>query len=284
MKILMLGLNDAGKSTYLAALYYTLTNPDELEGPASKLYKLSGDEKYIINLRNKWLSFEPIGRTNISDDPTETVFHIEDKNKEKFDLIVPDLSGEVFKRMLEIREDSPNLREQILNADGFLVFINCANYKRAVSILSINDEDDKAVDEIDKTKKKIWDHSDVPTQVKMVELLQFLKIIKDSAKPIKISLILSAWDEVKAGFDTPELCLKSQFPLLQQFLDSNLNSYSYNLFGVSAQGIGYNKSTNKEDLVSNFDSTISRISVIYKGKVSHDISFPINILMEAVIE
>lgn len=79
-----------------------------------------------------------------------------------------------------------------------------------------------------------------PTQVILVEVLQFA----EQLRPLRrISIVLSAWDQVRKSSvrDTPETWLKRELPLLWQFLQRNPGQLEFRIFGVSAQGGDYDQ-------------------------------------------
>ena len=55
-KLLMVGLPETGKTTYLAALWDVVNNPEEVEG-ALKLACLPVNAQYLNMISEKWIAY-----------------------------------------------------------------------------------------------------------------------------------------------------------------------------------------------------------------------------------
>lgn len=121
-----------------------------------------------------------------------------------------------------------------------------------------------------------------PTQVQIVELLQFVRRAKGESRKIQLGVIISAWDVVmKQGSTTPDDWLRKNMPLLYQYLASNREMVGSRVYGVSAQGgditkdVAYLRKKHKPS---------DRI-IVFEGKTkTSDISIPIRWLMGATKE
>jgi hypothetical protein len=80
-----------------------------------------------------------------------------------------------------------------------------------------------------------WSYDFAPTQIKLVELLQFVLSIRKTATPVPIAVVVSAWDLIK-GPTLPISWIESHLPLLSQFLTSNADAIPSRVYGVSALG------------------------------------------------
>lgn len=89
----IMGAPNAGKSTYLAALWHSINQ----KGIATSLTlkKMTGDLQYLYQLEHKWLEIEQLERTVIGQEKTELVLLLTDGECE-LKLEFPDLSGETF--------------------------------------------------------------------------------------------------------------------------------------------------------------------------------------------
>ncbi len=122
-----------------------------------------------------------------------------------------------------------------------------------------------------------WNIERSPTQVQLVELLQFLKSQHHFRPPFRLAIAISAWDLVVASKMTPENWIQEQLPLLSQFLASNRSSFEVAFYGISAQGGNYEGSEVAELHNKNPGR---RIEISGKGvKSKHDITEPLQWLM-----
>ena len=118
-----------------------------------------------------------------------------------------------------------------------------------------------------------WDLQKSPTQVALVELLQFLTQDLGVAIPTKVAVIISAWDTVTKNEEiSPQSWLAKYLPLLAQFLDANSDSFEREVFGISAQGGVL--PDDKEQLMKCVTAS-ERIRVSFRGQKSNDITLPI---------
>src|SRR4051812_36798568 len=91
-RLLMIGLPESGKSTYLAALFHTLRQDD---AHPLKLRELPDEREYLIGLESKWLALEPI-RHSAHVGPKRVVMPIATADGSSLDLDIPDVNGEEF--------------------------------------------------------------------------------------------------------------------------------------------------------------------------------------------
>ena len=82
---------------------------------------------------------------------------------------------------------------------------------------------------------KPWHPSDTSTQVELVELLQFVLLLRDSIGRLPVAGIISAWDLIR-GAVPPAEWFADRLPLLSQFLQANSEDVPFQVYGISAQG------------------------------------------------
>lgn len=131
----IMGAPNAGKSTYLAALWHSI-NQNEVPTKLS-LKEMTGDSQYLYRLEKKWLEIEVLGRTVPDQEKPELSLLLTDGNDE-LKLEFPDLSGETFQSIYESREITAELYRKIKQADVILYFINVENIIPAVLIPEIS--------------------------------------------------------------------------------------------------------------------------------------------------
>ena len=117
----IMGAPNAGKSTYLAALWHSI-NQNEVPTKLT-LKEMTGDSQYLYRLEKKWLEIEVLGRTVPDQEKPELSLLLTDGNDE-LKLEFPDLSGETFQSIYETREITAELYRKIEQADVILYFIN----------------------------------------------------------------------------------------------------------------------------------------------------------------
>lgn len=280
--LFMIGLPESGKTTFLASLWHmveTGTLPESLT-----LATLPEVRDYLESIRSNWLtvtnSIRTVGEIN------ECTLSLQNEKKgSHFDLFIPDLSGELYDQMFEKRACDEKFYQLFKNAHGILLFIHPNKLMTGASIL----EADSLIEKTQPTEdtpedsqelpEKPWSPEDIPTQVKLVDLLQLIIGLNSNKSIKKIAIIISAWDLLPDQSLLPAQWLKDRLPLLWQYLISHQAKYSFEVFGISA--MGGDPDTDKESLLSH-SNPIDRISIngnISLGIKPHDITFPIEWLI-----
>ena len=118
-RLLMIGLPESGKSTYLAALFHTLRQDD---ARPLKLRELPDEREYLIGLESKWLALEPI-RHSAHVGPKRVVMPITDANGAALELDIPDVNGEEFQYAWEHGGFNEPVVELLTDAAGLLLFV-----------------------------------------------------------------------------------------------------------------------------------------------------------------
>lgn len=260
-KFFIMGAPNAGKSTYLAALWHSINQTDM--ATSLTLKKMTGDLQYLYQLEHKWLEIEQLERTVIGQEKMELVLLLTD-GEDDLELEFPDLSGETFQNIYETREVSLELYEKISTADVILYFINIENIFPAELIskipleLRVKDDSPKA--------RKPSEHD--PTQVQVIELLQIISEIKH--EKIQLGIILSAWDLLENNENiNPRRFLEERMNMLWQFIESNNKKIFTKVWGVSALG---GKIEEVERLL-NIEEPVKRIKVVNEENlVSQDVT------------
>jgi len=284
-KQFLIGLPEAGKTTFLAALWHVVTS-NEVDG-SLVLERLSGDKKYLNKIKDTWADVKPLERTKVSAEQLVSMFLKDQNSGFVTETIFPDLSGESFDIQWQHRKMKKDHAILISEAMGGLLLIHpdkvieetlitditpIINGMKNQTEYIIKPIDDGISERIDQT---VWDPKKAPTQIKLVDLLQFITALNNK-KPIKLAVVISAWDRIQS--DTlPSDWLKKRLPLLWQYLTANSEAFSVAFYGVSAQGgnLGEAVELRKKHTPS------ERIRVIKDDQVeSHDITAPIRWIMD----
>jgi len=284
----MIGLPEAGKTTYLAALWHVLCS-NEVDGSLT-LARLEGNKSYLNEIRETWARASTVGRTNPGKEP-DLSFILADESGNELEIHVPDLSGEAFEADWVERSMRKERAAILSNVSGAMLFINPKNVRSEVLISAVADDVSELEDELDDEgitgeqqieeemagtdEPNEWRAEQAPTQIQLVDLLQILLYLNER-RPISLVVVVSAWDEIKQTIK-PESWVKRELPLLWQFLKSNPNDLNSTYLGISAQGGDLAK---ESDRLKGIDIPSERISVVSTADgVSHDITRPLRWLM-----
>lgn len=248
-QFVMIGLPATGKTSFLAALWY-LVQHGEVEHRLT-IERMEGDSKHLNQISNSWASFEVVPRTPTGTERTVSMILNDTADKKTITLTFPDLSGESFMSQWVDRHFTANYDEFLRESVGGVLFISPLNYHKPVRIASAipllkemgaagqsngGNDDDAPIP---------WDPIQAPTQVQLVELLQFIAGREYFKPPFRLALVVSAWDDVlKVRKTSPAKWLIEEMPFLSQFLESNRRLFDFNVYGISAQGGDYNKDVN----------------------------------------
>jgi hypothetical protein len=204
---------------------------------------------------------------------------------EEAHLTFPDVSGESFKQQWTSRQLTASYEKCLKTANGGILFIHPNSITLPLRIAEVDNLAALIDDEVAAETalppaappSTPWDIEKAPTQVQLVELLQFLKGQPHFRPPFRLAIAISAWDLVSASKITPENWVKEQLPLLSQFLASNRGTFEVGFYGISAQGGKYEGA---EAIALQSKNPTKRIEVVGSGITNkHDITEPLLWLM-----
>jgi energy-coupling factor transporter ATP-binding protein EcfA2 len=277
--LLFIGLAGSGKTTFLAALWHVL----EDQGSATSLRRtgLSGDRSYLNRIVEEWRACSQVPRTTLQTEET-VALHLDGVGFGAFTLVVPDLSGEAFAQQVEHRRMSTHHAELLQRASGAILFLH-PDVQRGTQIAQQN-QLEAAIGAAEQSGNGAeggapaaapWSVETLPTQVKLVELLQF--ILEHSERKLRVAVVVSAWDLVDSVGCAPYEYVSRAMPLLRQFLDANDDLLVHTVFGVSAQGGAI---PDEKTALLELDA-LKRIRVRLGDAADHDITKPISWLLGA---
>lgn len=278
-KQLLIGLPATGKTTFLAALWHVV---DSEEIPGSlRLQMLDGDRTYLNKIRNDWLSCRPLDRTTITAEQLVSMQLTEPVTGRTAEVFFPDMSGESFRLQWTDRSWTQEYARLVSDAMGVLLFVHP---KEVVEPMRI-DLADSLVDELDADESPnstaqdagvAWTATSTPTQVQLVELLQFLLTQLADRLPVRVAVIVSAWDLISQQGKSPEEWLAQRLPLLDQYLRGNPELFITRLYGVSAQGGNLQQGV---DFLREQHRHSERITIVGTDCLQHDLTAPVRWLM-----
>lgn len=272
-KCFIAGVPDAGKTTYIAALWDIIKRG----GSDLELQFTTSPENssYLNEIWEYWVSMNKIERskTPVPDDIKINVKRKTD-NKE-LELDIPDFMGEQFQKIID-HTLPDNIKQWIEQSDRMVYLINKLDDVSKDDI----EEDDPEDATVDRTEERQKAPRLAPE--KMLEASQnmmVLKYIASHAKMQKIAIGLSAWDAKMTANLTPEDYLQQRSPVLYNFIKWHFKEVKF--FGVSAQGFDY-KDKNEKAAEMRDKARKSRRAFIAFDKekdLSPDLTKPFNYLI-----
>lgn len=274
--VVALGLPASGKTTFLAALWHLITNL-KVQVRLSLVKLEAGEATYLKAIATRWAQAKKQDRTFQSGNKTVTL-KLKPETGEAFDLTFPDIAGEAFAQMWEMRECTSAVAEA-LRASGVLLFIHVDKIKAPGWIA------DDAAQSRDMGVARggdpvAWEPRFAPTQVQLVDMLRCLQTQPLDVGPRRLAVILSAWDKAEVDGVAPERFLEMHLPLLHQYLAHGLDTnWKLRIFGVSAQGADYDdvegKPSADAERMLEMEVPSQRIKVVLGGTTSHDLTEPL---------
>lgn len=281
-KILFTGLPRTGKTTFIAALWYMLYN--HKADSKLKLGPMTGnDDEYLNEMSDAWMRYIDMDRTSRSKLAGENVSinTIINITGDALLLDIPDFSGETFKDHFDQRVWTEEFYNRIQGTQSLMLFVSPRQRNNRPKLIIMEQDllrhmgakvPEKVID------FTVYDPEFTPNQVKVVEELQFYQRYANWQWPIKIAVMVSAWDSVQqapVSTKTPESWLKMHMPLLYQYLKCNGDLYECKYYGVSAQGGDYKR----KDQIANLDP-MNRVQLQEGRHYLNDITSPILWLAE----
>jgi len=281
---LMLGLPETGKTTFLAALWHVV-EAEDVHG-ALRCSTLHGDHKHLNRIRDAWVECRPVERTLVAAEQVVTMRLVPPDRIGEIELVVPDMSGESFRSYLEDRQWPTTFDEFVSGTTGVLLFVHPAHINdpmridHADALSSILANGNAASVKGVEVAEVPWRRDFVPTQVQLVDLLQIVLERAPDTLPIKLAVIISAWDTVRDEGVSPGRWLEQHLPLLDQYLKANPEQMDARVYGLSAQGGDLGRDG---DRLAALDVPSERIVVCVGDIDTHDVTMPIRWLMGAVV-
>ena len=287
-KILMAGLPNSGKTTYLGALVHILDSEE-----VSTALKYNGTPKnriYLTKLVEKWLEFKKMERNFVDSNDCIELNLINDD--QQIVLTIPDLSGETWRTLWSSRHCDESVANLIEDASNLMFFIHCDKVVKPISVMEMKKQQDAlnevpGQDTLSKITEKVseeWSpEKHCPTQVMAVDILQIIASRIKGRKHINLAIILSAWDTTLDLDCTPMEFTKNSLPLLHQYLESGFDYPNFEIYGVSAQGGDLDgkgdELEQKKAKLDMFDIPSERVIIVGEEDYQHDLTFPIKKLL-----
>jgi hypothetical protein len=281
-KILVVGLPQTGKTTFLAALWDVVSTGEVAD--SLRLVTVSGEKQHLNELRDRWADCHEVIRTRIPNERQVSMTLHEGRTNKTCEVFFSDMSGESFEKQWTERVWTLAYRDLVHDTVGVLLFVHPASLKEARLIRDAQPlmkhlvrggpaGGKASAPEGEKTVPPEPHYA--ATQVQLVELLQFIRRGKPAGVGgLRIAVIVSAWDLVLKveRRRTPETWLAERMPLLDQYLRAHSDATPFRVYGVSAQGGDLATET---DRLRNHHRASERIIVQRGQQRSHDITAPV---------
>jgi hypothetical protein len=202
---------------------------------------LDGESDYLNKIRDAWLEYKPVPRNNASEKVASMWLRERATNRE-VRLSFPDLSGESFRMQWTQRQMASSYESYLREATGGILFVHPDTIVKPQQLATVQAALEKMggpdAGQETNVETRVWDTEKAPTQVQLIDLLQFMVNRSYFRAPFRLAVVISAWDRVPAGRQ-PLAWVSHELPMFGQYLDSNDELFDITYYGLSAQGGRY---------------------------------------------
>ena len=233
--VILIGGPDAGKTNFIGRLWIALRAGEGALRASEMPEQIEYVEQVVEHLHKG--EFAPRTSQNMSSSDGRVVIPIclkDSEGAEISNLIVPDVSGEVWKRVVETGELDPAWTTQLKSAAGALIFV------RVLSSLNVNPPDWVASAGLMSHREDAVQPNEMPTQVMLCEFLRLLELTmseRSASNRPRIAVVVTAWDllDEERSSAGPQAYLKSEYPLFFGRL-ADLDHFDVMVFAMSIVG------------------------------------------------
>lgn len=228
--IILLGGPDSGKTNYIGRLWQAL------DGEMGTLHAAEQPEdiNFVLEIADHLFQGGFAPRTEHSDERRDFKVIVAEKNHgPRAQVVVPDVSGELWRNAVIDNEIAPDWMNELQRADAALLFVRVCS-----------DQDVRPLDWVTSRNmlEKIGDVEDqgLPTQVMLCELIHFLEdslAEREDGELPRLSVVVAAWDlvDIHTFEQGPMAYLQSEYPLVAGRL-ADLDTLDVQVFGLSVVG------------------------------------------------
>lgn len=282
IQVSIVGLPESGKTTFLAALWHLVRETGSQTALTFEQLR-DGNYTHLNELAKRWRQGKIQLRTQLAGMRTVSM-RLKDGDGRLVEVTFPDVPGEDFSRMWEKRDLDKGM-VATMTAPSILLLVNGNTIKLPAWVaerVALAKAMGVPVQEGGEEAK--WTPDLAPTQVKIVDLLQMLMSDDLDVGERRLALVITAWDRVVGEELTPIELLASKLPLLDQYLRSGRDPWTWRVWGLSAQGGVYedpekNEKFAETDALRELDQASDRIKVVADNETGKDITAPLEWLI-----
>lgn len=281
--VVIIGLPSSGKTTFLAALWHLVTSRDfDLALRFNGLK--SGDTSHLNAIAQRWRDAKAQDRTSVSGNKLVSINFL-DSNDNAVRVTFPDTPGESYLAMWEERRCDPEVAE-LLGKGGVLLFVHSDSIQAPQWVVEEAELSRRMGIELVEGQIVGWSPRLAPTQVQLVDILQVMRRAPLDSGPRRLAIMLSAWDKARDEGLNPQAFVQTKLPLLWQYLEQAADDWTYQIYGLSAQGGDYDPSEGEGEAapeaeeIRSLDCASERIQLVGPLPDTHDLTEPLKWLME----
>ena len=233
--IVLVGGPDTGKTNFIARLWAALRSGES----ALRLGGTPDEIKYVEDAVSHLHEgrFAPRTDKNVAAEQSSITIPLARpeaaQGDDRLELVVPDVSGEIWKSAVETRELARERMRQLEEAVGAVVFV------RVLSELNVSPPDWVNLAELMQLQKD-GNLGEMPTQVMLCEFVRFLELRLHAARSIskpRVAVVVTAWDRLDAerGGAGPRAYLEKEYPLFAGRL-ADVSRFEVGIFSMSILG------------------------------------------------
>lgn len=265
INILIAGLPNAGKTTYIAALNGAIqTGGDFSLSYAGKTSEL----QYVNKVTRQWLEGKVVDHST-DDEPKYINWPLKNRNEDVINITIPDMKGEMYQDIIN-NDFNEGLAEFCKGASGIFFFINdivkpvLKDHVR--NIVSTDDDANVNQQEGGVISLSIEKVNDV------VKAILVLKYLRNLIGDVRIAVAVSSWDMIESTYPSIEEYMKSECSALYNYVRYHFKDYKF--YGVSAQGLKYDEHTGSLDKIT----VDGKRAYIFTTEKEYDLSIPLDYL------
>ena len=280
--VVIIGLPESGKTTFLGALWHLIT-AREIETVLRFHNLRSGDVAHLNAIAARWREARVQERTSVGGNKLVSI-NLLDQSALAVRVTFPDIAGEAYRRMWEVRACDPEVAD-VLRAGGVLLFIHADTIRAPRWVVEDVELTRRLGLPAPRDEVVPWHPRLAPTQVQIVSLLQLLREPPLDVGPRRVAIMLSAWDRVADEGLEPQAFLSTRLPLLDQYLRANADGWDWRVYGLSAQGGAYDSTdrlalpTAEAEALRSLDQPSARIRLVSADAETCDLTEPLAWLM-----
>ena len=279
--ITIVGMPESGKTTLLAAIWHTVREPGSTSALVFDGLK-QGNYEHLNAITKRWRAGKKQQRTQTAGMKVVSM-RLRSALGTVSEISFPDIPGEDFSGMWEKREIEEDL-VSTLAARSIVLVVNGDTIRFPAWIVEEAAIAKGAGLDEGKAAETDWNAKLAPTQVQLVEILQFLMAEGLRVGDRRLAILITAWDQVEGEGLEPAEILELKLPLLHQYLQSNRDPWVWRVWGVSAQGGMYEDPDKNEQLAETealreLGRASDRIKVVDGKSATTDITLPLEWLI-----